>query len=183
MTGKQFFDSLTREERVAIVNSDARKTNRYAKTMESRINECITDKIASLSCTSPKGNPCVYGFICGGFAWPLDIKYRMGKATDSWCRHCARVNDVFKRVNDPEYARKKQRARRARKTNTLSDNHTREDVFAKTGGICYLCLLPITDSTWHESHGWSVAKGGNSVLDNTWPAHASCNLKIGINWV
>src|SRR4051812_41325792 len=97
MNVKPLYDELSTEERIEIVNSDARLSRTKSKGMEERLNECIAAKIDVLDRDLELGDPCGLGFICGGFPWPFDSEFRKGKPRDPWCRHCARTYDIFKR--------------------------------------------------------------------------------------
>lgn len=71
-----------------------------------------------------------------------------------------------------------QRRRRAWKAGVETDNHTRADVLAHWGHICWICKNELP-ANWHEDHAVPLCLGGSDLLENCRPACAGCNLKKG----
>jgi hypothetical protein len=70
--------------------------------------------------------------------------------------------------------------RRARKSGARVHIFSRTEVYARTGGVCHICLAPVEfSSTWHSDHVVPLALGGLHVLDNLAPTHPGCNLSKG----
>lgn len=54
----------------------------------------------------------------------------------------------------------------------------RAEVWAKTGGICYLCEVQINDGEyWEVEHELALALGGTNDLLNLFPAHKACHKR------
>lgn len=76
-----------------------------------------------------------------------------------------------------------ERARRARKLGSLTALYTRDEVYVRDEGVCYLCTLPIDLSLkWPNSMSFSVdhkiplSKGGDDTLENVGATHLCCNI-------
>lgn len=48
-------------------------------------------------------------------------------------------------------------------------------VFDRSGGICHLCDLPITDRKWDLDHEKALINGGENRESNLKPAHRKCH--------
>lgn len=71
-------------------------------------------------------------------------------------------------------------ARRARKRNAFVESVHPATVFARGGGACGICSLPIDPtSKWHIDHIVPLSRGGEHSYANTQPAHAACNMHKG----
>lgn len=93
----------------------------------------------------------------------------------------------------PEKSRRYVNLRRARRLNQIAIPYSEEQVLAKYGSNCHVCLLPI-DLAANRRVGWEnwqnglhldhlipLAKGGSDTIDNVRPAHGLCNIKKGSN--
>lgn len=83
--------------------------------------------------------------------------------------------DRQRRRADPVKYAEYRRARRARLKGVISEPYTRDQVWALTHGVCWLCNTPITTDEWHIEHRLPLSKGGSDTLANLAPAHPECN--------
>lgn len=79
---------------------------------------------------------------------------------------------------NPDRRTATERQRRARKAGVATDKHSRADVLARWGNLCWICNkeLPVN---WHEDHVIPLCLSGSDLLENCRPACASCNLRKG----
>ena len=57
---------------------------------------------------------------------------------------------------------------------------TRAKVFARDGGVCQICRLPVRlGQLWTADHIKPVSHGGTGVISNLRLAHKSCNERRG----
>lgn len=68
--------------------------------------------------------------------------------------------------------------RRSRAAGVPHEDVTREAVYARTGGRCWLCRRPLGDA-WEVDHVIPVSRGGPHVLGNLMPACEDCNGRKG----
>lgn len=83
-------------------------------------------------------------------------------------------NREYNRSN-PEVSAGARRRRRALERNAVSERYTREQVWAKTGGVCGVCGGTISDAAWHIDHIVPLSRGGDDTLANTQPTDPRCN--------
>lgn len=99
------------------------------------------------------------------------------------CRSCQSEYDLVRgrkgnRDGSSEGRRQRSRKRRARKAGVLSIPYTKEQVHAKTGGLCHICLKPVSLEETHVEHVIPLDPGPD-ILENVLPTHQSCNSKKG----
>jgi 5-methylcytosine-specific restriction endonuclease McrA len=58
----------------------------------------------------------------------------------------------------------------------------RRVVFARDGGICQICKLPVAREAMHVDHIVPLARGGKHEYANVQLAHARCNISKGARW-
>ena len=71
-----------------------------------------------------------------------------------------------------------QRRRRARKAAVPHEPYTRQEVFDRDGGRCYMCDRRLPPG-WHVEHVIPIARGGADTLDNVRASCPRCNLRKG----
>jgi 5-methylcytosine-specific restriction endonuclease McrA len=55
------------------------------------------------------------------------------------------------------------------------ENFTREEIFVRDGGICWLCGLKVDEDDWHLDHKIPIVKGGPHTRSNVAVSHPTCN--------
>lgn len=81
----------------------------------------------------------------------------------------------------------RRRASRKRTSNPGQDKYTREEVWEKCGGVCYLCHQPMIrewtptnrNPCFTVEHIVPLSQGGSDTFSNVNGAHMSCNSKKG----
>lgn len=102
--------------------------------------------------------------------------------------------DVYEDLAREKYERgtsqresNRRRANLKRTSSPQQDRYSRNDVWEKCGGVCYLCNLPMVKN-WRPSnrrlcftveHIVPLSKGGTDTFDNVNGAHMECNLRKG----
>lgn len=69
--------------------------------------------------------------------------------------------------------------RRALKLNQLDENVSRNIVFDRDKGVCYLCGTRVDPINWHLDHKVPLSRGGRHSYANTGVTHPRCNLSKG----
>ena len=70
--------------------------------------------------------------------------------------------------------------RRARKAAVPHEPYSRQEVFDRDNGCCYLCEIPL-EPGWHVEHVVPIAMGGPDTFDNVRAACPPCNLRKGVS--
>ena len=70
--------------------------------------------------------------------------------------------------------------RRAAKRSTETEYIDRSVIYKRDGGICQICLDPVSEEEFHMDHRVPLARGGSHTYDNVQVAHGSCNCKKGM---
>jgi hypothetical protein len=71
------------------------------------------------------------------------------------------------------------RLRRATKVAPEAEFISREAVWERDRGICYLCEAACDPADWHLDHVVPLARGGSHVYNNVAVTHPGCNLSKG----
>lgn len=76
------------------------------------------------------------------------------------------------------YAR--ERRRRAREKNAVSERFSRAEIFERDGGRCHYCGVLVDPADWHLAHLVALAAGGSDTRANVAVSHPACNLADGV---
>ncbi len=107
-----------------------------------------------------------------------DPQFRAKQTADNTRRHRERMQ------NDPEYRERHrgyQLRNLAKRRWAVSDGEhfTREEIYARDGGVCHLCLEPATRDEYAIDHVIPLARGGKHARGNVAVAHPECNARKG----
>lgn len=112
------------------------------------------------------------------------IKDQIAERNRRWRESCAEERRGLARryyEANKTAAFDRSRKRRALKRGAYTEPYSRDDVWAKSAGLCGICELKILPSqgAWHVDHIVPLSLGGDDTLANTQAAHARCNLSKG----
>ena len=72
-----------------------------------------------------------------------------------------------------------QQRRRARKAHVVSGPWTRDQVWLRDEGRCWICGGPLSPENWHVDHVIPISRGGPDTFENVRAAHPACNIRKG----
>jgi 5-methylcytosine-specific restriction endonuclease McrA len=102
------------------------------------------------------------------------------EAAERDMRRAIRRDEARVRERDrlAEVQREAARKRRARLAGVPHEPYTRQEVFLRDRGRCYICGVELK-GMWHVDHVMPIVAGGADTLDNVRAACAPCNLAKG----
>lgn len=115
-------------------------------------------------------------------AYQKNKEYRQQHAREYYKKNKEACDIRHKEYLKTKKGKKVMQKARAKRTDLMNNNkgveYTRDDVFIRDNGICWICGKPVeNNSDYHVEHVVPISMGGADCFTNVAVAHAECNLK------
>ena len=105
---------------------------------------------------------------------------KAAKQREWWLANSAANNEYIRKWRREST---KYQAIKARRRDTIDawpvEQFSKQSVYDRDAGICYLCSQPVDPNNWHLDHVVPLSKGGDHAFDNCGTTHPGCNVKKG----
>lgn len=114
--------------------------------------------------------------------WYAKNKERRAEKSREWWLANSEANNAYIRQwrkESPKYLATKAKRRETISQACIIEQFSRQAVYDRDGGFCYICGKPVDQNNWHLDHVVPLTRGGDHAFDNCAVTHPVCNLKKG----